>query len=164
MTISQPSNIKQEDMTIAGHGQAPALCQSCAMPMTKPEDFGAEKDGGLNRDYCRHCYENGALLQEVTMDMLIADVRKLLAIEAAHPNLLSTALLEHINKWLLLDEAEKTAAILSLHSELVDGQDCDLTGTPWEEEWLADGRVCHCIACVAARKCVSDIKRITAEN
>ena len=35
------------------------LCQSCAMPMTKPEDFGTEKCGGPSADYCVHCYENG---------------------------------------------------------------------------------------------------------
>ena len=34
-------------------------CQSCYMPMAKPEDFGKEADGSPNPDYCVHCYENG---------------------------------------------------------------------------------------------------------
>ena len=34
-------------------------CQSCYMPMTKPEDFGKEADGSTSPDYCVHCYENG---------------------------------------------------------------------------------------------------------
>jgi len=60
---------------------------------------------------------------------------------------------------------DQTAVSVRFHSEaefsfleLIDGQDCDFTGTQWEKEWLADGKVCHCIACVAARKCISDIK------
>ncbi|MCL2599723.1 MAG: zinc ribbon domain-containing protein [Treponema sp.] len=35
-------------------------CQSCEMPMTKPEDFGKNADGSRNEDYCCHCWENGA--------------------------------------------------------------------------------------------------------
>ncbi|MCL2557504.1 MAG: zinc ribbon domain-containing protein [Treponema sp.] len=41
----------QETMTI---------CQSCSMPMTKPEDFGKEADGSASKDYCCHCYPKGA--------------------------------------------------------------------------------------------------------
>ena len=37
-----------------------AVCQSCEMPLAKPEDFGREADGSASPDYCRHCYENGA--------------------------------------------------------------------------------------------------------
>jgi hypothetical protein len=120
--------------------------------MTKREDFSE------NHVYCRHCYKSGALRGGVTIDELIADVQKLMDIEAGHPNLVSTPLLEYIKDWLTHDDTAKTAAIPSLLSALIDGQDCDFSGTQWEKEWLADGRVCHCIACVAARKCISDIK------
>jgi hypothetical protein len=147
----------------AGNGSADEgilYCHSCSMPMTRAEDFGTEADGNPNRDYCHHCYKNGALREGVTMDELIAGIRKLVDIEAAHPNLLSTPLLEYINMWLALDDAAKTEAVPTLLSALTDGQDCDFTGTQWEKEWLADGKVCHCIACVAARKCISDIRLI----
>jgi len=134
-------------------------CQSCSMPMTKTEDFGTETDGNPSRDYCRHCYSNGTLRKGVTMDELTADIQKLVEIEAAHPDLLSTPLLKRITEWLGIDNDDmKAAGIVVLLSELIDGQDCWHMGTPWEKEWLADGKVCHCIACVAARKCVSDIK------
>ena len=36
------------------------ICQRCAMPMEKAEDFGTTADGGRNKDYCCYCYENGA--------------------------------------------------------------------------------------------------------
>ena len=56
------------------------------------------------------------------------------------------------------------AAIPALLAELIDGQDCDFTNTQWEKEWLADGKVCHCIACVAARKCISDITAVDTKT
>lgn len=47
------------------------FCQSCAMPLTKPEEFGTEKDGGRNADYCHYCYENGAFTKDGTMEQMI---------------------------------------------------------------------------------------------
>jgi hypothetical protein len=40
------------------------LCQSCAMPMQKPEDFGINVDGSKNKEYCFHCFRNGKFLDE----------------------------------------------------------------------------------------------------
>jgi hypothetical protein len=34
-------------------------CQSCGMPMVKPEDFGTNADGSRNEEYCTYCYQNG---------------------------------------------------------------------------------------------------------
>ncbi len=133
-------------------------CQSCSMPMTKTEDFGTEADGNPSRGYCCSCYSDGALREGVTIDELTIDIQKLVDIEAAHPDLLSTPLLKRITEWLALDNDDAKAALPPLLSELIDGQDCWYMGTPWEKEVLADAKVCHCIACVAARKCVSDIK------
>lgn len=47
------------------------LCQSCAMPMTQPEDFGTLSNGEKSSDYCHYCYANGAFLKEETMDEMI---------------------------------------------------------------------------------------------
>ncbi len=35
------------------------VCQSCAMPMQKPEDFGTNSDGNQNNEYCRYCFQKG---------------------------------------------------------------------------------------------------------
>lgn len=35
------------------------VCQSCGMPMYHLADFGTNKDGTVNREYCHHCYLNG---------------------------------------------------------------------------------------------------------
>ena len=37
------------------------LCQSCASPLSKPEDFGTNADGSRSGDYCGVCCENGTL-------------------------------------------------------------------------------------------------------
>jgi len=98
--------------------------------------------------------------KDVTLDKLITHAQALIDIEAAHPDLLSTSLLKLINEWLALEsDSEKTAALPNLHLELLDAQNPDLTGTPWEAEWLADGKVCTCPACVATREFLSDISK-----
>lgn len=35
------------------------FCQSCSMPMEKPEDFGTDECGYKVNNYCRHCFQNG---------------------------------------------------------------------------------------------------------
>ena len=47
------------------------FCQSCAMPLEKPEDFGTNADGSKNKDYCRHFYVNGAFAGDFTMEQMI---------------------------------------------------------------------------------------------
>jgi predicted transcriptional regulator YdeE len=49
------------------------FCQSCAMPMTKQEDFGTEADGGTSRDYCGYCYKQGRFETADTMEQVIED-------------------------------------------------------------------------------------------
>lgn len=46
-------------------------CQSCGMPMAKPEEFGTNADGMPSDDYCCYCFKNGAFAQELTMDEMI---------------------------------------------------------------------------------------------
>ncbi len=48
------------------------FCQSCAMPMQKPEDFGTNANGSQNQDYCRYCYQNGQFTTpNITMEQMI---------------------------------------------------------------------------------------------
>ena len=43
------------------------ICQSCGMPITSNEQLGTNKDGSINIDYCKYCYENGEFIDKVTM-------------------------------------------------------------------------------------------------
>jgi hypothetical protein len=48
------------------------ICQSCAMPMEKPEDFGTDKDGSRNGDYCHFCFGNGEFINKgITLEQMI---------------------------------------------------------------------------------------------
>lgn len=33
------------------------ICQSCGMPIASNEQLGTNKDGSINTDYCKYCYE-----------------------------------------------------------------------------------------------------------
>jgi len=45
-----------------------AFCQSCYMPMDKPEDFGTESNGSASADYCCHCYAKGDFTSKETFE------------------------------------------------------------------------------------------------
>jgi hypothetical protein len=45
-------------------------CQSCGMLLKTNEYLGKEKDGSLNKDFCKYCYDKGELV-EMTMDDMI---------------------------------------------------------------------------------------------
>lgn len=35
------------------------FCQSCSMPMEKPENFGTDEKGFKVNNYCHYCFQNG---------------------------------------------------------------------------------------------------------
>ena len=47
------------------------VCQSCAMPLSAPEDCGTTADGSLAVDYCRHCFQAGSFTADLTQEQMI---------------------------------------------------------------------------------------------
>lgn len=47
------------------------VCQSCAMPLRNADDFGTNSDGGVNVDYCSHCYRHGDFTHDRNMEEMI---------------------------------------------------------------------------------------------
>ncbi len=48
------------------------FCQSCGMPLEKPDDFGTAADGFRVNDYCRFCFHDGAFTDaKITMQGMI---------------------------------------------------------------------------------------------
>lgn len=50
------------------------ICQSCGMPMSKPEEFGTNADGSKNEEYCCYCWVNGAFdgwCKDMTLEEMI---------------------------------------------------------------------------------------------
>jgi hypothetical protein len=42
------------------------------MPVRTAEEFGTDKDGSRNQDYCVHCFKNGDFTSDLTLDEMIA--------------------------------------------------------------------------------------------
>jgi len=49
------------------------LCQSCGLPLNKEELKGTEINGSKTDEYCKYCYENGALKNP---EMNLEDMKK----------------------------------------------------------------------------------------
>lgn len=47
------------------------ICQSCGMPIQSEDMFGINKDGSINLDYCKYCYNDGKFIDDVSMEEYI---------------------------------------------------------------------------------------------
>lgn len=55
------------------------FCQSCSMPLQKPEDFGTNADGSKSEEYCQYCYQNGAFKEpNITLEEMTEKVAKMM--------------------------------------------------------------------------------------
>lgn len=54
------------------------ICQSCGMPLETTEQMGTESDGSRSQKYCTYCYQNGAFVNDITLDEMIEDNLKYL--------------------------------------------------------------------------------------
>jgi len=82
------------------------LCQSCAMPMENPEDFGTNTDGARSADYCCYCYEGGRFKEpDLSMDMMQERVAGFLVAEMsfseADARAKMNAILPKLKRWQL---------------------------------------------------------------
>jgi AraC family transcriptional regulator len=47
------------------------FCQSCAMPLENPSQFGTDANGVRVNDYCHYCFKNGKFTdQHITMKQM----------------------------------------------------------------------------------------------
>lgn len=71
-TVSKPGEEpKKETVNVNMPPTSGPMCQSCAMPMAKAEDFGTNDDKTQNDEYCTYCYRNGAFTSDMTMEQMI---------------------------------------------------------------------------------------------
>ena len=80
------------------------ICQSCSMPLTKPEDFGTELNGTRNDEYCAYCYTNGAFTApNVTMeqmrDFCIVKMTELRLMTHAQADVLMRDAIPKLKRW-----------------------------------------------------------------
>lgn len=93
-------------LAAAGCGRGPKgpFCQSCAMPMEKPELFGTNADGSKSADYCSYCFLNGKFTQpDITMQQMIDQCVKHMAEQKIMPEKqareLMTKYLPALKRW-----------------------------------------------------------------
>lgn len=67
-TTEEPKN---QAVNVSMEKPSGPMCQSCAMPMAKAEDFGTNADKTQSTEYCTHCYQNGAFTSDMTMEQMI---------------------------------------------------------------------------------------------
>lgn len=54
------------------HQSESLLCQSCAMPLKRMEDFGTNADGRRSSEYCQYCFQKGQFAEpDITMEQMI---------------------------------------------------------------------------------------------
>jgi len=64
------------------------ICQSCGMPMTKESDFGTDKDGNRNAQYCHYCFQAGGFTNpNLTLEEQIEKLARMaMGMEAINEN------------------------------------------------------------------------------
>ncbi len=86
--------------------QAPMgpFCQSCGMPLSKPEDFGTMAEGFRQNDYCHYCFQDGKLrhpdatLAEM-IEQVIPHTVQATGMSEADARALTERTLPHLKRW-----------------------------------------------------------------
>lgn len=61
---SDPSGSQNEELG--------PFCQSCAMPLRRPSDFGTTASGTRQNDYCHFCFANGSITEpDITFERML---------------------------------------------------------------------------------------------
>jgi len=90
------------------------FCQSCSMPLGKPEDFGTDAIGYRVNDYCQHCYANGAFTEpRISMEQMIDKCVTVMAqrgiMPAAKARALMTEVMPKLKRWCAVSPARPVA-------------------------------------------------------
>jgi hypothetical protein len=81
----------------------PPICQSCGMPMVKPEDFGTKTNESKHEEYCTYCYQKGeftfpATNVEEMIEKLVA-MHDRMEITEEEARKMATAYLPKLKRW-----------------------------------------------------------------
>ncbi len=80
------------------------FCNSCGRPIVK-SDYGTNKDGSLNSDYCKDCFKDGEFTEpDITLNEMI--IRKSKEMMEKNPDLhetiatgITTGFLPGLKRW-----------------------------------------------------------------
>jgi hypothetical protein len=79
------------------------VCQSCAMPLEEPRQFGTEAGGAPSREYCCYCYQGGKFTAELSLkqmqDKLVALAIERKFMPEADARKLAATVLPRLKRW-----------------------------------------------------------------
>jgi hypothetical protein len=80
------------------------ICQSCAMPMKREEDFGTDSEGFPSEDYCCFCFQNGRFTDEgITLKEKISKLVRIsveqLGMTESQARILAETKLPNLKRW-----------------------------------------------------------------
>lgn len=80
------------------------FCQSCGMPLGKPEDFGTDATGHRVNDYCHFCFANGAFTEpdisvQAMIDRCVGIMAKQSIMPLAQARTLMTEVIPKLKRW-----------------------------------------------------------------
>ena len=73
------------------------FCQSCGMPLEKPEHLGTAADGFQIDEYCRFCFQNGVFTApDISMEGMIDRCAAIMAGQGILPESRARALMSEV--------------------------------------------------------------------
>ena len=80
------------------------FCQSCGMPLVRPEDFGTDAAGFRINDYCHYCYVDGAfktpdISLQTMIDVCVDAMAQQGIMPAPQARTLMTEMLPRLKRW-----------------------------------------------------------------
>jgi hypothetical protein len=80
------------------------FCQSCAMPLERPEDFGTDKAGVRVNDYCRYCFAGGAftapgISMETMLEKCVGEMARQGVMPEPQARALMSEVLPRLGRW-----------------------------------------------------------------
>lgn len=79
------------------------VCQSCAMPLQEPRQFGTEAGGAASAEYCCYCYRGGKFTAELSLqqmqDKLVALARERKFMPETEARKLAETVLPKLKRW-----------------------------------------------------------------
>ena len=80
------------------------FCQSCGMPLGRPDDFGTAADGLRVNDYCHFCFQGGSFTEPaITRQAMIDRCADIMARQGIMPraqaSTLMTELIPTLKRW-----------------------------------------------------------------
>ena len=89
------------------------FCQSCSMPLDKPEMMGTEKDGTKSKEYCTYCYQQGAFVNpKMTLAEMTSMVKDQMEKRKISKDLVTKAVnsLPFLKRWSMVKKEKKSVA------------------------------------------------------